>query len=138
MAGVEFIDPDAPEGRRIFLNDATDPSDFMAFSFLGDNYQVTPTLGGEVETGYASGRSRLWSNAEDNTDWPLGFAQVTADQIAWLIGHRGREVCARDHLGRKVFGAYHAAPVTVSTDSRTYAVDTAQVSLSSVTWSESA
>lgn len=131
MSAVDWTD-------RVFLNDAESPSDFAVFAYAGDSYQVASNLGGGVESGYASGRSRLYSTQDDTTTVQLTFQWVTAAQTAWLVTHRGRVLCFRDHLGRKVFGAFHEAPVTVSTDPRTYAVDSVQITLTSVTWSEAA
>lgn len=99
----------------IFLNAAEDPADFMAFEYIGDSYRVDDSLGGGVEHGYASGRSRSWSTDDDVTAVPLTLVYLTEDQITWLRGHRGQTVCFRDAYGEKVYGAYHAVPLQRST-----------------------
>lgn len=124
--------------RQHFLNDARDPSDFCAFAYFED-YTPARTKGGGVETGYASGRSRLWTSADDGWIIPLTFRFVTPAQIQWLEDHRGTEVCWRDPLGRKVFVSYQVAPPTVTAGYRDLdwnANDSASVELTSVTWSE--
>lgn len=135
---MEFVDPERSDARRVFLSDALAPSDFMAFSYLGDNYQVGLTVGGGVDTNYASGRERVFTTPQRSRSVAVSFQSVTADQIAWLEDHAGRTVCFRDHLGRKVFGVYMDAPETVSTDPRLFASDSAVMSLASVTFDEAA
>lgn len=122
----------------IWLNDAADPSDRMAFSYAGDSYSVAETLGGGVEGGYASGRSRVYSTDDDTVSVQLGLQWVTAEQRDWLRAHRGLPVCFRDPLGFKVFGAFHTLPQEFSTMPLDMAVDSASVTLSSITFDESA
>lgn len=120
----------------VFLNDAEDPADSMQFATVGDSYRIEETLGGGVEHGYASGRSRLYSTEDDVTTVPLTLVDVTPAQVAWLRSHRGRVVCFRDNRGAKVFGAYLSLPVEFSTMPVDDAIDTAALSLTSTTWSE--
>lgn len=120
----------------IWLNDAADPSDRMAFSYAGDSYSVAETLGGGVEGGYASGRSRVYSTDDDTVSVQLGLQWVTAEQRDWLRAHRGLPVCFRDQRGLKVFAGYHELPVEFSTMPLDMAIDNAQITLHSVTFSE--
>lgn len=122
----------------VWLNDAADPSDRLPLQTVGDVYQVTATLGGGVETGYASGRSRLWSTEDDSSQWALTVLAATEEQIAWLVAHRGRVVCVRDLRGRKFFGAYQAVPVEVPTgdDALSLSQQAVSLSLTSVTFDE--
>lgn len=128
--------PAVVELSDLFVNDAEDPSDYVVFSYAGDSYQVTSVLGGGVEGGYASGRSRTWSTEDDTVTVNVTLLWVTAEQAAWLIAHRGQTVCFRDPDGRKVFAAFHQVPVGVSTIPAHARVDSAPLSLTSVTFSE--
>lgn len=123
---------------EIFLNDAADPSDYMAFAYAGEDYSLTDSLGGGVDGGYASGRRRSWSTLEDATTGQVTFHAVTPSQRAWLRAHRGRTVCFRDHHGNKVFGRYGEVPQSFSTlpVGHSAADNTVTLSLQSVTWSE--
>lgn len=121
----------------IWLNDASDPSDSMAFSYVGDSYSIAETVGGGVEGGYASGRTRVYSTDDDTTSVQFGLQWVTAAQRDWLRAHRGLPVCFRDPRGFKVFGAFHTLPQEFSTMPVAEAVDSASITLSSVTFDES-
>lgn len=125
----------------LFLNDAEDPSDFRTFAYVGDSYQVRDSLGGGVESGYASGRSRAYATEDDTTTVSFTAANLTGDDLAWLKSKRGRVLCFRDFLGRKVFGMFHDIAPELSTapaGSRwALANTTAQVTLQSVTFDES-
>lgn len=121
----------------IWLNDAVDPSDSMSFSYAGDSYSISEVLGGGVEGGYASGRTRAYSTTDDDTvTISLGLQWVTSAQRDWLRAHRGLPVCFRDPRGFKVFAAFHALPVELSTMPAADAIDSATITLSSVTFSE--
>lgn len=128
------------ELKSFFLNVAEDPSDYLALSYVGDSYRVQDVLGGGVEDGYASGRSRLYSTEDDNTVVTFTAANLTASDLAWLKANRGVTLCFRDHLGRKVFCAYHQAEAELSTAPAGSRWATAQttmpLTLASVTFSE--
>lgn len=123
---------------EIFLNDAANPSDFMAFAYAGDEYTLTTSRGGGVEGGYASGRVRGWSTAERRTTGAVTFHLTTPAQRAWLEAHLGTTVCLRDHHGYKAFGQYRELPTSLSTFPTDFAAadNTVSVSFQSVTWSE--
>lgn len=122
----------------LWLNDAENPSDRMSFAYVGDSYRVAGQVGGGVEHGYASGRSRAYSTEDDITTVAFTAANVTAEQVDWLWSHRGRTVCFRDHLGRKVFATYYDVQVEVPTggDELSQSQQQAPVSLTSTTFSE--
>lgn len=121
----------------IWLNDAVNPSDSMSFSYAGDSYSISEVLGGGVEGGYASGRTRVYSTDDDAVSIALGLQWVTAAQRDWLRAHRGVPVCFRDPRGFKVFAAFHTLPQEFSTMPAADAVDSATINLSSVTFDES-
>jgi hypothetical protein len=123
---------------RLYLNDAESPSDFAAFQYATDSYKVESQLGGGVDSDYASGRSRSWSDESDVTGIQVTLTWLTDAQIAWLGDHRGRTVCFRDHIGRKVFAVYFSVPLDVDTSAPSIAQHTASLSLTSVTFSEAA
>lgn len=122
----------------LWLNDAENPSDRMSFAYVGDSFRVTETMGGGVEHGYASGRSRAFSTEDDVTAIAFTATNLTTEQVAWLSEHRGRTVCFRDHLGRKVFATYFEAAVDVPTggDGVSQSATTVPLALTSTTFSE--
>lgn len=117
---------------RVFVNDAEEPADFITLRYIGDSYTVEETLGGEVEGGYASGRSRVWSTEEDTTTITLDLEWIPAEERAWLVAHRGRVLCFRDPDGRMIFAAFHSLPQTVQSRGRLRG----SITLKSVTFSE--
>lgn len=121
-----------------WLNDAADPSDRIVLAYVGDAYDVEETLGGGIETGYASGRSRIYSTEDDTTSIKLPLDNLTASDIDWLSAHRGRPLWFRDPRGRKIACAYMSLPVTVSTMPVGFSgtIDKGSLSLTSVTVSE--
>lgn len=121
---------------RFWLVDAVDPTDVCSFAYAGDSYDVTPALGGGVESDYPSGRSRSWSTAEDTTAVTLALDWLSDDDRKWLVAHRGRPVCFLDLLGLKVFVQYRSTPFKMSTAAPESAYHSCELALSSATWSE--
>lgn len=117
----------------IWFNDAADPSDARAFQCVGDSYQFSDKVGGGVESGYASGRSRSFSTADDDTTFQGTLQGLSSADRDWLRSKRGKAVCVRDPLGRKVFGVFYDTPFTYGIE-----FDNLQcaISLASVTFSE--
>jgi hypothetical protein len=107
-------------------------------AYAGDAYPLTPTLGGGVEGGYASGRVRGWSTEEETVSGQFTYELTTPEHRAWFVAHRGRTVSFRDHHGNKVYGQFHAVPQSLSTFPVDFAAanNTLSVAFSSVTWSE--
>ena len=124
----------------IFLNDALDPADAMSFRYVEDGYTIDRMLGGGVASDYGSGRSRAWTTPADTAFVAVTLSWTTPTQREWLVAHRGRTVCFRDHLGHKLFGAYFSVPLSVSTLPVNYvgASNVATLSLTSVTFDEAA
>lgn len=122
----------------IWLNDAADPSDKMAFDYAGDAYTLTRSVGGGVEGGYASGRLRSWSTAEEKTTGQITLHALTDAQRAWLVAHLRRTVAFRDHLGSKVFVRFTEVPQSLSTLPVGHAAadNNVTLGLTEVTWSE--
>ena len=125
---------------HVWLNDALDPADRMSFRYVEDGYTIDRMRGGGVASDYGSGRSRAWTTPSDVANVMVTLSWTTPTQREWLITHRGRTVCFRDHLGHKIFGAYFSVPVSVSTLPPGYAGanNVATFSLTSVTFDESA
>lgn len=124
----------------IFLNDALDPADAMSFRYVEDGYTIDRMLGGGVASDYGSGRSRAWTTPSDTGMVQVILSWTTPTQREWLIAHRGRTICFRDHLGHKIFGVYFSTPATLSTLPAGYsgANNVTTLSLTSVTFDESA
>lgn len=122
--------------RSFFLNDAENPGDKLALRFVGDTYRYTPRLGGGIDHGYASGRSRIYSTESDIATVAFTASRLSWADIGWIIDHRGRTICFRDHMGLKLFVGYHEPPFDLSTLDPSIAIHTVPMSLSSVTWDE--
>lgn len=119
---------------HIWLNDAENPSDKIALTFVGDSYRITPRIGGGVDDGYASGRSRTYTTEGEFITITLGMQWMTDEQISWILDHRGRVLCFRDHTGWKVFCAFHEPGFEIST--RVVADHTGALTLKSVSFDE--
>lgn len=119
-----------------FLNLASDPSDFQAFSYVT---QTTPgkQSSAQVRT-MANGRLRVFrqAGAPRSASWKL--EKVTPAQVVWLEAHVGDLMCVRDDVGRKWFGVYTSlqADEDMYPDRRGEA--SVSLSLSEVTYSEAA
>ena len=124
----------------IFLNDALDPADAMSFRKMDDGYSIDHIVGGGVASDYGSGRSRAWTTAADGSTVAVTLLFTTPVQREWLIAHRGRTVCFRDHLGHKIFGVYFSVPMAISIapPGADWANNVATLSLTSVTFDEAA
>lgn len=96
--------------RTLWINDAADPGDVMAFAFMA-SLSVGTAARGEVRT-YAGGRRRAIVRAGLARSPRASLPWCTRAQVAWLEAHVKRLVWVRDHTGRRIAGMYFGVEVS--------------------------
>lgn len=94
--------------KTVWLNSATNPSDYKSFPMLSE-LQVTPSIQGSVVP-YANDRLRVINRSRVSNEINLTLPECERDQIEWLTAHIGQIMCFRDDRGLRIFAAYFAAP----------------------------
>jgi hypothetical protein len=92
----------------VWLNLASDLSDYQSFSFMSD-LEVTPEVDGEARR-YAGGRIRLVRKGNLTHSFHISLPSCTRTQVEWLTTNTGQLMLVRDDRGRKVWGVYFKAP----------------------------
>ena len=95
--------------RTVWINLASDPSDYQSFALLSALH-VTKDKPGSVNK-YASGRRRLILKPGTDYSISLTLPQLTRAQIVWLDLHVGDLVLVRDDRGRKIWCTYLSLPI---------------------------
>ena len=93
----------------VWINLASDPSDYQSFSMLSALHVVKDKPGSVNR--YASGRRRLILGAGTDYSISLTLPQLTRAQIVWLDLHVGDLVLVRDDRGRKIWCTYLSLPI---------------------------
>lgn len=94
----------------VWLNLATDLSDYQSFSYMSGLNVNTMRPGTDRE--YANGRLRLVLNGSTRRTFQLTLPACTRDQIDWLELHTAELMLVRDDRGRKVWGTYFKMSVS--------------------------
>lgn len=97
----------AVELDRLWINDATDPSQYLAFRY--GTLDDTPAVAVEVRA-YAGGVRRAIRRPGRSRVVQATIFRVGTVEREWLIARLGRTVCLRDARGRKMFGVYGEVP----------------------------
>lgn len=117
--------------ETLWLNDAADLSDYLAFPYMS-KLNVQTSQSGEVRRG-ASGRLRAFSRAGRSREFTVDLPNLTRTEVEWLEEHIGRTLLVRDDRGRKMYGVYFTLP----DDAHQYDGESdVQLALSEVTVSE--
>lgn len=103
-----IVDPTLAPGsslslRAIWLNVAADPSDVRRFDLNLDLQPASETRA-DVRV-VANGATRMVRRAGRLRSYAVSGRALRAD-VPWLEDHEGVTLCLRDHVGRKMFGAY--------------------------------
>lgn len=102
------------EIQGVWLNLASDPSDYCHFEFARD-LKRTKVQPGKVQP-MAGGRLRLVRTVGRSKGLSFSLQACTRAQLDWLEDHLGETVCARDDEGHKFFAVY----LIVSVDEHNY------------------
>lgn len=108
----------------VFLNLASDPSDFQSFPLMS-SLKVSTTQPGEVRK-MANGRLRMVRQAGKPRTLSVDLPHCTRAQLDWLEEHVGDLMCVRDDRGRKFYAVY----LTTDVDETPYDTDDGGTSLS--------
>jgi hypothetical protein len=124
---VEIIGPTL---KTLWLNDAVNPADGIAFPFMA-SFSRALQVDGKRRI-YGNGRKRATTTATKTNDWQASLPHCDRVQIAWLEAHAGKTVIARDDRGNRIFAIYWSTGV----DESAYNTDgTVNLTLEELTYS---
>lgn len=92
----------------LWINDATDPADFIALRSAAEL-----SGGSSTDVTYqvmASGRQRAIVTGKSLSTYKASCGGVTPAEMAWLRAHEARLCCFRDPYGQKLYGMFTATP----------------------------